>query len=73
MSQTEARKPTDDPAPVSIEKIASLAKRRGFVYPNSEIYGGVPASMTSAHSALNCATTFGATGGGRWYKPMIML
>ncbi|MGO8948066.1 MAG: hypothetical protein ACLQUY_10470, partial [Ktedonobacterales bacterium] len=41
MSQTEGRKPADDTAPVPIEKIASLAKRRGFVYPNSEIYGGV--------------------------------
>ncbi len=26
---------------VPIEKIVSLCKRRGFVYPNSEIYGGV--------------------------------
>ena len=25
---------------VSLEKIASLAKRRGFVFPGSEIYGG---------------------------------
>ena len=27
----------------SIEKIVSLAKRRGFVYPSSEIYGGLAA------------------------------
>src|SRR5260221_7139815 len=26
---------------VPIEKIVALCKRRGFVYPNSEIYGGV--------------------------------
>ena len=26
---------------VPIEKVVSLCKRRGFVYPNSEIYGGV--------------------------------
>jgi glycyl-tRNA synthetase len=26
---------------VTIEKIVSLCKRRGFVYPNSEIYGGI--------------------------------
>ena len=25
----------------SIEKIISLAKRRGFIYPGSEIYGGL--------------------------------
>ena len=26
---------------VKIEKIVSLAKRRGFIFPNSEIYGGL--------------------------------
>ena len=25
----------------SLEKIVSLAKRRGFIYPGSEIYGGL--------------------------------
>jgi glycyl-tRNA synthetase len=33
--------PTGDTPFVPIEKIVSLCKRRGFVYPNSEIYGGV--------------------------------
>ena len=28
-------------APNAMEKIVSLCKRRGFVYPNSEIYGGI--------------------------------
>ena len=28
------------PAPVSMEKLVSLCKRRGFVFPSSEIYGG---------------------------------
>ena len=32
---------TGDTPFVPIEKIVSLCKRRGFVYPNSEIYGGV--------------------------------
>lgn len=27
--------------PVSLEQIVSLAKRRGFIYPGSEIYGGL--------------------------------
>ena len=35
------RKPVDDTPMAPIEKDRSLAKRRGFVYPNSEIYGGV--------------------------------
>ncbi len=29
---------------VSLEKIAALAKRRGFVFPTSEIYGGLASS-----------------------------
>src|SRR3989338_2653544 len=28
-------------ADVSMDKIVSLAKRRGFIYPGSEIYGGL--------------------------------
>ncbi len=31
-------------APTSVETIVSLAKRRGLVYPSSEIYGGLRAS-----------------------------
>jgi glycyl-tRNA synthetase len=28
-------------AEVKLEDIVSLAKRRGFIYPSSEIYGGL--------------------------------
>ena len=28
-------------APITLEKIVSLAKRRGFIFPGSEIYGGL--------------------------------
>ncbi len=31
------------------EKIVSLAKRRGFVYPGSEIYGGLPGTYDYGH------------------------
>jgi len=42
MTQLEENKPEVNDTPlVPIEKIVSLCKRRGFVYPNSEIYGGV--------------------------------
>jgi glycyl-tRNA synthetase len=42
MTQTQEQPvPTGDTLFVPIEKIVSLCKRRGFVYPNSEIYGGV--------------------------------
>src|SRR5436305_11753398 len=35
----------NDPAPsvANLETIVSLAKRRGFVFPSSEIYGGINA------------------------------
>jgi glycyl-tRNA synthetase len=37
--------PDTDPAPAvaSLDTIVSLAKRRGFVYPSSDIYGGINA------------------------------
>jgi glycyl-tRNA synthetase len=43
MTQTEDKTSlsTEDTPLVPIEKIVSLCKRRGYVYPNSEIYGGV--------------------------------
>lgn len=42
MTQTEEPTITTTDTPqVPLEKVVSLCKRRGFVYPNSEIYGGV--------------------------------
>ena len=40
-----ARLDAADPGPAvaNLETIVSLAKRRGFVYPSSEIYGGINA------------------------------
>src|SRR3954469_9943490 len=32
---------TDSPRAASMEKIVALSKRRGFVFPGSEIYGGL--------------------------------
>src|SRR5215472_9101986 len=40
MAQTEVERAVSETF-VPMEKIVSLCKRRGFVYPNSEIYGGV--------------------------------
>ena len=41
----DAARPENDPAPAvaELDTIVSLAKRRGFVYPSSEIYGGINA------------------------------
>ena len=41
MTQIENKPEVQETPFVPIEKIVSLCKRRGFVYPNSEIYGGV--------------------------------
>ena len=37
--------PATDPGPAvkELETIVGLSKRRGFVYPSSEIYGGINA------------------------------
>jgi len=40
MAQTDVERPASETF-TPMEKIVSLCKRRGFVYPNSEIYGGV--------------------------------
>ncbi|RMD62937.1 MAG: glycine--tRNA ligase, partial [Planctomycetota bacterium] len=40
MSQPAAH-PVVDPAEKSMDDIMALCKRRGFIYPASEIYGGL--------------------------------
>ena len=35
--------------PATIEKVASLCRRRGFVYPSSDIYGGLGSSYDFGH------------------------
>src|SRR5436190_19489976 len=35
--------------PVTMEKIVALSKRRGFVFPSSEIYGGVGSTYDYGH------------------------
>jgi glycyl-tRNA synthetase len=35
--------------PATIEKVAALARRRGFVYPSSDIYGGLGSSYDYGH------------------------
>ena len=37
----------------TMEKIVALAKSRGFVYPGSEIYGGLATPGITAISALS--------------------
>jgi glycyl-tRNA synthetase len=44
---TEPKSPTQDV--VSMEKIVALCKRRGFIFPSSEIYGGVGSTYDFGH------------------------
>ena len=37
------------PEAVTMDKIVSLCKRRGFVFPSSEIYGGLGSSYDYGH------------------------
>ena len=45
MTAAKPTTPADDPGPsvASLETIVSLSKRRGFIFPSSEIYGGINA------------------------------
>ena len=38
---TSAESDPSDSSPVATEKIVSLCARRGFIFPSSEIYGGI--------------------------------
>ncbi len=44
---TEQAPPSDDV--VTMDKIVALCKRRGFIFPSSEIYGGVGSTYDFGH------------------------
>lgn len=52
-----------------IEKIISLCKRRGFVYPSSEIYGGFAAVYDYGPYGVELANNIKAA----WWKSMVQL
>ena len=45
------------PEEKTMEKIVALCKNRGYVYPGSEIYGGLSNSGTTARWAAFSRTT----------------
>src|SRR5436305_614112 len=53
--------------PVTMDKIVSLTKRRGFVLPSSEIYGGLGSSYDYAHYGLLLKNNIKA----QWWKAML--
>ncbi|HPD82714.1 MAG TPA: glycine--tRNA ligase, partial [Alphaproteobacteria bacterium] len=39
--QAAEKQPSDQNAPIDMKDIVALCKRRGFIFPASDIYGGI--------------------------------
>jgi glycyl-tRNA synthetase len=55
------------PDVVTMEKIVSLARRRGFVFPSSEIYGGLGSAYDYGHYGVLMKENVKA----RWFEAMV--
>ena len=64
MSVSNVRNVSDS---VTMEKIVSLARRRGFVFPSSEIYGGLGSSYDYGHYGVLMKENVKA----RWLEAMV--
>jgi glycyl-tRNA synthetase len=53
---------------VSMDKIVSLSRRRGFVFPSSEIYGGLGSTYDYGHYGVLLKNNIKA----RWFETMIL-
>ncbi len=53
--------------PATVEKIAALARRRGFVFPSSDIYGGLGSSYDYGHYGVLLKQNIK----GEWQRAMI--
>lgn len=58
---------TDQPTEVTMDKIVSLCRRRGFVFPSSEIYGGLGSAYDYGHYGVLAKNNVKA----RWFEAMI--
>ncbi len=56
-----------DPEPVTMDKIVSLSKRRGFVFQSSEIYGGISSSYDYGHYGVLLKNNVKA----QWWRAML--
>src|SRR3981081_1357378 len=61
-----SRDGTSDDA-VTMEKIVALSKRRGFIFPSSEIYGGVGATYDYGHYGVLLKTNVK----NEWWRAML--
>jgi glycyl-tRNA synthetase len=55
------------PEAVTMDKIVSLSKRRGFVFPSSEIYGGLGSSYDYGHYGVLLKNNVK----GQWWRAML--
>jgi glycyl-tRNA synthetase len=62
MAETEPR-----PDTVTMDKIVSLSRRRGFVFPSSEIYGGLGSTYDYGHYGVLLKNNIRA----RWLEAMV--
>jgi glycyl-tRNA synthetase len=59
--------PPTEPDVVTMEKIVALSKRRGFVFPSSEIYGGVGSTYDFGHYGVLLKTNVK----NEWWRAML--
>ena len=52
---------------VTMDKIVSLARRRGFVFPSSEIYGGMGSTFDYGHYGVLMKNNIRE----RWFEAMV--
>ncbi|HKT84239.1 MAG TPA: glycine--tRNA ligase, partial [Solirubrobacterales bacterium] len=63
MATAEENRPTE----VSMEEIVALCKRRGFVFPSSEIYGGLGSTYDYGHYGVLLKNNVK----GEWWRAML--
>src|SRR5215208_1005277 len=51
-TRANLRRVTETTEPVTMDKIVSLCRRRGFVFPSSEVYGGMGSTYDYGHSGV---------------------
>jgi glycyl-tRNA synthetase len=57
----------DAPAEVTLDEIVALSKRRGFIFPSSEIYGGLGSTYDYGHYGVLLRTNVK----NEWWKAMV--
>ena len=68
MSSATDRDPSDQPAPdVTLDEIVALCKRRGFIFPSSEIYGGLGSTYDYGHYGVLLKNNVKA----EWWRSML--